>query len=74
VAAFDGGRGIRDLDQLEELLELAPAMDLAGLRRFLDRLDGLMLAVEGYANPELCLDALLLSWPRPSLPQAGRAA
>jgi DNA polymerase-3 subunit delta' len=74
VAAFGDGRGVRDLDQLEELLELAPAVDLAALRRFLDRLDRLMLAVEGYANPELCLDALLLAWPRPAMPGAGRAA
>ncbi len=36
----------------------------AQLRRFLDRLDRLMLAIEGYASPELTLDVLLLTWPR----------
>ena len=64
IAAHAGGRGVRDLDQLEELLDLAGRVDQRALRRFLDRLDRLMLAVEGYASPELTLDALLLSWPR----------
>jgi DNA polymerase-3 subunit delta' len=64
VAARGGGRGVRDLDQLDELLESSKGVDVAALGRFLDRLDRLMLAVEGYASPELTLDALLLSWPR----------
>jgi hypothetical protein len=45
-------------------MALASAIDGSGLRQFLDRLDRLMLAVEGYANPELTLDVLLLAWPR----------
>ena len=65
VAGLGEGRGIRDLDQLDELRALAPTSDLTALRRFLDRLDRLSVAVEGYANPELVLDALLLTWPRP---------
>lgn len=64
LAAHGRGSGIRDLEQLEELLELTVRVDQHELRRFLDRLDRLMLAVEGYASPELTLDALLLSWPR----------
>jgi hypothetical protein len=44
----------------------AGRIDTRALRHFLDRLDRLSLAVEGYASPELTLDALLLSWPRPS--------
>jgi hypothetical protein len=64
VAARGNGRGVRDLDQLDELLALSTRVDQAALRRFLDRLDRLMLAIEGYASPELTLDALLLSWPR----------
>lgn len=64
VAARGAGRGVRDLDQLDELLALSARVDQAALRRFLDRLDRLMLAIEGYASPELTLDALLLSWPR----------
>jgi DNA polymerase-3 subunit delta' len=64
VAAHGRGRGIRDLDQLDELVALSQRVDGAALRRFLDRLDRLMLAIEGYASPELTLDTLLLTWPR----------
>lgn len=71
VAARGGGRGVRDLELLEELRDLAPRIDQAALRRFLDRLDRLMLAIEGYASPELTLDALLLSWPRVRAPGRG---
>jgi DNA polymerase-3 subunit delta' len=66
VAAQGHGQGVRDLDQLEELLELGPRLDPSATHRFLDRLDRLALAIEGYASPELTLDALLLIWPRPS--------
>jgi DNA polymerase-3 subunit delta' len=66
VAAHGEGRGVRDLDQLEELLALGRRVDGTALRRFLDRLDRLALAIEGYASPELTLDALLLTWPRVS--------
>jgi DNA polymerase-3 subunit delta' len=72
VAAHADGRGVRDLELLDELRALGPRIDLVALRRFLDRLDRLMLAVEAYASPELTLDALLLSWPRAD--DAGRAA
>jgi DNA polymerase III subunit delta' len=64
VAGHGHGRGVRNLDQLDELMALASAIDGSSLRQFLDRLDRLMLAVEGYANPELTLDVLLLAWPR----------
>lgn len=66
VAGYGDARAIRQLDQLEDLAALAGRVDGRALRRFLDRLDRLSLAVEGYASPELTLDALLLSWPRPS--------
>jgi len=72
VAAQGGGRGVRDLDQLEELLDLGGRVDATTLRRFLDRLDRLTLAIEGYASPELTLDTLLLTWPR--LAAAARSA
>jgi len=65
VAAHGDGKAIRDLDQLDELLALSARVDSVALHRFLDRLDRLMLAIEGYASPELTLDALLLTWPRP---------
>ena len=73
VAARGDGTGIRDLDQLEELRGLAFRVDGPVLHRFLDRLDRLSLAIEGYASPELVLDVLLLSWPGPSAPARGAA-
>ncbi len=66
VAALGDGRGVRDLDQLDELLDFGVRVEPSALRRFLDRLDRLTLAIEGYASPELTLDALLLTWPRPA--------
>jgi DNA polymerase-3 subunit delta' len=66
VATRGEGRGIRDLDQLEELRDVGGRIDQLALHAFLDRLDRLSLAVESYANPELTLDALLLAWPRPA--------
>jgi DNA polymerase-3 subunit delta' len=65
VAACGDGRGVRDLDLLEELREVGDRLDRPAVRRFLERLDRLALAVEGYASPELVLDTLLLTWPRP---------
>jgi len=65
VASLGGGSAVRDLDQLDELIETGARMAPAALHRFLDRLDRLMLAVEAYASPELTLDVLLLAWPRP---------
>ena len=64
LAAHDGAAGVRDRDLLEELRSAATSVDAAALDRFLDGLDRLLLAIEGYAGPELTLDALLLAWPR----------
>jgi DNA polymerase-3 subunit delta' len=74
VAAHGTGGGVRDLEQLEELRRLAGDLDQAALHTFLDRLDRLMVAIEGYANPELTLDALLLAWPRPQTAPSLRVA
>jgi len=74
IAARGDGRGVRDLDGLERLLDLGVRIDQLALHRFLDRLDRLMLAVEGYASPELTLDTLLLSWPRATGTAVPRAA
>ena len=73
-ATDDHGQGLRDLDQLEDLLALGPVTDRTALRAFLDRLDRLMYAIEGYANPELTLDHLLLAWPRSAGPASRQAA
>jgi DNA polymerase-3 subunit delta' len=74
MAARTGGRGVRDRDQLDELVVTAATIDAGALRPFLDRLDRLMLAVEGYASPELALDVLLLAWPGLARPDAGPGA
>lgn len=55
---------IRQLDLLEELDTAAPLVDSRELVAFLDRLDGLVAAIDAYASPELVLDDLLLRWPR----------
>jgi len=73
VAVHGGSRELRDLDQLEELRILARGLDADDLHRFLDRLDRLSVAIEGYASPELTLDTLLLTWPRPSSDTASAA-
>jgi DNA polymerase-3 subunit delta' len=73
VATHGRGQGIRDLDQLEELMALSGAVDPVALGRFLDRLDGLMVAIEGYASPELTLDTLLLTWPHTHTPERSAA-
>ena len=73
MAARGDGAGIRDLDQLEELRDRGARVDEPALHRFLDRLDRLTLAIEGYASPELTLDVLLLTWPRPTARDRGAA-
>src|SRR4051812_13343635 len=65
VSASGGRAHIRRVELLEELDDLAPRVDRAALAAFLDGLDGLVAALEGYASPELVLDALLLRWPQP---------
>lgn len=62
------GSGVRNADLLEDLLEVACRTDARALTAFLERLDGLAVAVAAYASPELVLDSLLLSWPRISGP------
>jgi DNA polymerase III delta' subunit len=54
----------RRLDLADELHTAATRIPGPGLVTFLARLDRLAAAVEAYANPELVVDALLLSWPR----------
>jgi DNA polymerase-3 subunit delta' len=62
VSTQGAGAGVRDLDLLEEIRDVTPRVAPVALRRFLERLDGVRAAIEGYANPELALDTLLLAW------------
>ena len=54
----------RRLELLEELEAAAAELDPLLMAAFLSRLDGLATALEGYANPELVVDVLVLAWPR----------
>lgn len=64
VTANGGARHVAAVELLEDLTEAASAVDRSEIAAFLERLDTLARAIEGYANPELILDALLLGWPR----------
>lgn len=68
LAVSSGGARqlVRHLDLLEDLERAGIGLDRAALLSFLDRLDGLVVAVESYASPELALDTLLLAWPHPA--------
>jgi DNA polymerase III delta' subunit len=66
VVCRGGAIEVRHLDLLEDLRVAAAVVDLARLLHFLERLDGLVAAIEAYANPELALDALVLAWPGPA--------
>ncbi len=74
VVAAGARPRIRQLDLLEELDAAAPLVDSRELLAFLDRLDGLVAAIDAYASPELVLDDLLLRWPRtaPTVSAASR--
>ncbi|MGZ3641013.1 MAG: DNA polymerase III subunit delta' [Candidatus Limnocylindrales bacterium] len=63
VAGAGGRAAIRQLELLEELEDAGGGLSATALTGFLARLDGLAAAVEGYANPELVVDVLLLGWP-----------
>jgi DNA polymerase-3 subunit delta' len=66
MAAHGCGSAVRDRDLLEELMAAGDRVDAAALARFLDHLDRLSQAIEAYASPDLTLDVLLLTWPRPT--------
>ncbi len=64
VVCRGGAAEVRHLALLDELRAAAAGIQEAELLTFLERLDGLVAAIEAYANPELALDALVLAWPR----------
>lgn len=63
-AAMGENGALRDLELLEDITAVATVVDRSQLLAFLDTLDRLVLAIEGYASPELVFDHLLLRWPR----------
>jgi DNA polymerase-3 subunit delta' len=69
VVVAGGAAEIRDPELLEDYEQAAVGLDGRRIAAFMARLDDLAAAIEGYANPELVIDVLLLAWP-----QATRAA
>lgn len=63
VAVAGGRSAVRAVGLLEELEAAARGLDPGSVPAFLARLDGLTAGLEGYANPELTVDVLLLAWP-----------
>lgn len=63
VVARGGGAQVRHLALLEDLQTLGARIEYRAVVAFLGHLDGHIATIEGYANPELTLDVLVLSWP-----------
>jgi hypothetical protein len=56
--------GVRWIDLIDELEAVAAGLEAGAAERFLERIERVSALVAANANPELALDALLLSWPR----------
>jgi len=59
------GRDVRSLDLLDESTAMASRLSEAAVTEFLDRLGRATLLLRSNVSPELVLDDLALSWPRP---------
>jgi hypothetical protein len=55
---------LRQAELLDDLVAAARGVAPGDLTAFVARLDGSLAALDGYANPDLLLDTLLLAWPR----------
>jgi DNA polymerase-3 subunit delta' len=58
-------RAVRDLDRLDDTRALAAELDHDAVTAFLDRLGRATVLLGTNVSPELVLDDLALSWPRP---------
>ena len=72
VARSGGVRQLRETELVEEIRASAAALDVASLTAFMARLWDVAGQLDDNVNPELALDVLALSWPRPD--QLGSAA
>jgi DNA polymerase-3 subunit delta' len=63
LAAHGGRAELGRRDMFDELVAAGERVEPAAVGRFVARLDALARAIDGYANPELALDVLLLEWP-----------
>jgi DNA polymerase III subunit delta' len=66
VAGMGDSLHLRELALLDELPPAAALLDRAALTDFIDRLGEIDCQLDENVNPELALDVLALSWPRPS--------
>ena len=62
-AARGGRAAVQRHELLDELAGLEGAVDPDSVARFVDRVESTSRALDGYVNPELALDVLLLDWP-----------
>jgi DNA polymerase III subunit delta' len=63
-AGLDGS--VRDLSMLDDLRAVATRLEPDELHAFLERLSQAAVLIAGNVSPELVLDDLALSWPRPA--------
>jgi DNA polymerase III delta' subunit len=69
VAGLGGRRQLHDPELLDEFAAVAPTIAAGAVAAFLARLATVEVQIDENVNPELALDVLVLTWPRP-----GRAA
>ncbi|MEP7361526.1 MAG: DNA polymerase III subunit delta', partial [Chloroflexota bacterium] len=63
VATRGGARELHQHELLDDLTAAGRTVDPRAAAQFLDHLESVSRALDAYANPELAVDALLLSWP-----------
>ncbi len=73
VSGRGGARQLREADLVDEIPAAAADLDPASLTAFLTQLSDVAGKLDDNVNPELALDVLALSWPRP-FPPASAAA
>ena len=73
VAGLDGRRQLHDPEFVDELAAAGASLAPGAMAAFLERLEGIAAQLQDNVNPELALDVLALSWPRPAA-RRGRAA
>jgi hypothetical protein len=66
VAGSGGARQLRETELVDEIRASAAALDVAGVTAFMARLSEVAGQLDDNINPELALDVLALSWPRPT--------
>jgi DNA polymerase III delta' subunit len=66
VARSGGVRQLRETELVDEIRASAAALDVASLAAFMARLSDVAGQLDDNVNPELALDVLALSWPRPA--------